>query len=368
VRLWTIATTLAADIAGEARLLEQAGWDGMFVPDTQCVLGDVYVALAVAAGATSAIGLGTGVTNPVTRHAAVTASSIATLQVVSGGRAVLGIGRGDASLAHIGLAPAPVSVLDQYIRRVQRYLRGEGVAFDDSEGSVRRADKLMHDAPEDSRLQWLDPATPKVPVEVVASGPRVIALGAILAERLTLAVGADVGRLRWAVDIAREARGRAGLDPDSLSIGAYVNLVAHPDRAAALRLGAAGIAAAARFAVMHGRVNGPVSVADGRELQKLLQGYDMRQHGSGSASHATSLSADFLAQYGIVGPPGECLDRVRALQSVGLDRLLVLGGLPDGSQRSQAELDESKHAVAEGVVAVMRRQDAIPDLRPVTAQ
>jgi 5,10-methylenetetrahydromethanopterin reductase len=54
----------------------------------------------VAAGQTTRIRLGTGVTNPFTHHAAVTAFAIATVHAVSGGRATLGIGRGDSALAH----------------------------------------------------------------------------------------------------------------------------------------------------------------------------------------------------------------------------------------------------------------------------
>jgi alkanesulfonate monooxygenase SsuD/methylene tetrahydromethanopterin reductase-like flavin-dependent oxidoreductase (luciferase family) len=65
------------------------------------------------------------VTNPYTRHPAVTAAAIASVQELSEGRAVLGIGRGDSSLAYLGLAPAPVAVFGSYVERVQAYLRGD---------------------------------------------------------------------------------------------------------------------------------------------------------------------------------------------------------------------------------------------------
>ena len=80
----------------------------MLVADSQNLNADVWVELALAAAATERLRLGPGVTNPATRHPAVTASAAATLQEESGGRAVLGLGRGDSSLGQIGRAPVPV--------------------------------------------------------------------------------------------------------------------------------------------------------------------------------------------------------------------------------------------------------------------
>src|SRR5207244_12216831 len=107
-----------------------AGWDGLAVVDSQNLAGDVYIALALAARSTSRLRLATGVTNPYTRHPAVTASAIATVHAESGGRAVLGIGRGDSSLAYIGLAPAPLAAFERHLVRLQGYLRGDGVELD----------------------------------------------------------------------------------------------------------------------------------------------------------------------------------------------------------------------------------------------
>ena len=76
-----------------AHLYEDAGFDGLLFFDTQNLAPEVYVSLAAAANVTTTLKLGTGVTNPMTRHAAVTASAMATLQTISDGRAYLGIGR-----------------------------------------------------------------------------------------------------------------------------------------------------------------------------------------------------------------------------------------------------------------------------------
>ena len=70
-----------------ARVYEDAGFDGLLFFDTQNLAPECLVSLAAAAKGTTSLGLGTGVTNPMTRHAAVTASAFSTLQVVSNGGA-----------------------------------------------------------------------------------------------------------------------------------------------------------------------------------------------------------------------------------------------------------------------------------------
>ena len=107
--------------------------------------------------------LGPGVTNPLTRHAALTASAIATLQQVSEGRAVLGIGRGDSSLFNIGHKPVSPSVFQNYIEALQVYLSGRSL---DANGY-------------ESQLKWLENTNiNKVPIDVAATGPKIIRMGA----------------------------------------------------------------------------------------------------------------------------------------------------------------------------------------------
>ncbi len=67
-----------------AATVEAAGWDGIYFADTQNLTGEVYVSLGLAAAATERMVLATGVTNPVTRHPAVAASAISTVQAASG--------------------------------------------------------------------------------------------------------------------------------------------------------------------------------------------------------------------------------------------------------------------------------------------
>ena len=70
--------------ASLAASTEQTGWDGLLVADSQHLVGDPYVELALAATTTTRLRLGTAVTNFVTRDPAVTASSILGLSTLVG--------------------------------------------------------------------------------------------------------------------------------------------------------------------------------------------------------------------------------------------------------------------------------------------
>ena len=106
---------------------ERLGFDGLLLADSQNLVGDVFVELGVLARGTHRLGLGTGVINPVTRHPAVTAAAIASVQLESGGRAVLGVGRGDSSLAQLGLARPSTARLREFVGQVRGFLHGETV-------------------------------------------------------------------------------------------------------------------------------------------------------------------------------------------------------------------------------------------------
>src|SRR5262249_61240578 len=77
-----------------ASLGEELGWDMVGVADTPGNAMDVWVALTVAATRTASIQLCACVTNLVTRDPAITAGAAASVDAVSGGRTVLGIGAG----------------------------------------------------------------------------------------------------------------------------------------------------------------------------------------------------------------------------------------------------------------------------------
>ncbi len=318
--VWATGISLPGVAVRMAQRAEADGFDGWFVVDSQNLAGDCYVALALAAEATERIQLGTGVTNPYTRHPAVTASAIASVHAASGGRAVLGIGRGDSALAHLGLAPAPVAVFEQHLVQLQAYLRGEEVAFADLQtDAVAEVGTLsLAGGPSSSRLHWLPPDLPKVPVTVAATGPRVIDVAARVADRVTFALGADPERVAWGIARATSER------PD-VRLGAFVNVVCHDDVDTARALASGGMSTFARFNVMHGTTHGPMADGARSLLQEVHDAYDMRAHTQAGSPQAERLTAEFAEGFAVLGPATRCVERLQQLVALGLDHLVIVG-------------------------------------------
>jgi 5,10-methylenetetrahydromethanopterin reductase len=339
MQLWTTQVASARGAQRMAQEVESAGWDGLLVVDSQNLSGDPYVALALAAVATKRIGLGTGVTNSVTRHAAATATAITSVNRVSNGRAVLGIGRGDSALAHLGRAPARLKQFERYLVQLQAYLRGDSVPFEEIDIPLDAAPPMsalhLHDAPPASRIAWIADGA-KVPMEVAASGPKVIAMSALHAERVMFTLGADVERLQWGIDLARKTRRDAGLDPEAIAFGAYINMGCHSDIEKARGLVRGGLTTFARFSVMHGKANGPVSDKDRAQLETLVTNYDMKQHTRADSRQAGTLSDDFVDRFAVVGSPDRCVARLRELKALGLDKVAISGGTRGASAEDAA--------------------------------
>lgn len=310
-KIWILFFPSPGQSAGMARWVEDSGADGFAVADTQNLAGDPYSALSLAAQTTSRIGLGTGTTNTTTRHSAVTASAITTVQVESRGRAVLGIARGDSSLAHLGRKPASLAQFKEYLQQVQGYLRGEEVLLDGYP----------------SRMEWVKlTGLPKVPVDVAATGPKVIEIGAQLADWVTLGLGAQPERLRWGMEIARQARTRANLDPASLSLGAYVNVVVHPNQEKARELARGWVSTVARFSALSKGEAMESLVPESRSVViQMSARYDISHTGHLAGEHNAALTDDFIDSFAIAGPSSYCVERLQELISLGLERLVIIG-------------------------------------------
>ena len=331
------------DSSRTALQLEEQGFDGVSFVDSQNLSGDVYVAMTTAVQATEVLQVSSGVTNPVTRHPAVTAGAAASVNRLAPDRVQLGIGRGDSALAHLGRAPARVKDFERYLSALQTYLRGEEIPFESlnfGEALAPPVDELeLADTAGTSKIAWLPGSVGKVPVEVSATGPKVIGAAARHAERIMFALGADPDRISWGMETARNARSHAGLDPDDLKYGAYVNVVCHTDLERARDLVRGGLSTFARFSVMHGEVVGPVSDAQRKVMNDLHDNYDMNSHTRADSQQASVLTPEFVDSYAIVGAPETCIDRIGALSRLGLDKLIFVGATMGTNRETAAESD-----------------------------
>jgi 5,10-methylenetetrahydromethanopterin reductase len=200
---------------------------------------------------------------------------------------------------------------ERYLVTLQAYLRGDTV---DRDGFA-------------SRLEWLPLVkAPKVPVEVAATGPRVIEAAARHADRICLAVGADPEHLGNALAHARDAARAAGRDPDALRYGAFVNCVMHDDVAVARDAVRGAVASFARFSSMRGSRLERLPARLRAAAEYLRANYDMRDHTRAGVAHTAGIGDEFVDWFAVAGPLDRVLPRFRALAALGLDFVHVIPG------------------------------------------
>ncbi|WP_274918263.1 LLM class flavin-dependent oxidoreductase [Streptomyces sp. WZ-12] len=197
--------------AADVRRAEHLGWDYAFIPSTPLLLRDPYVNLAFAAARTERIGLGPLIVNPVMRHPAVIASSIATVAGPAPGRTMLTYGAGDTAVRLMGQRPATVARLAEAVTLTQGLLSGEEVEVP----SAPRRARLTHAAP--------------VPVWIAAGGPRTLRMAGRVADGVFIRVGRHRANLSAAVDAVRAGAAEAGRNPDGVRIGAVFHTVLGDD-------------------------------------------------------------------------------------------------------------------------------------------
>jgi 5,10-methylenetetrahydromethanopterin reductase len=258
------------------------------------------------------------VTNPVTRHVAVTASAAATLHAETKGRATLGFAQGDSALSQIGRTRLRVREFERELETLQGLLRGEAVQLEGTSSAIR----------------WLaDSDLPKVPVHVAATGPRTIEDAARHSEGVDLTVGAELERLRWGAVTARGAASSA------LTVGAYINVAVHAEADRARELVRGSVATFARFSAQS-RPPGELPEVVRRGTARAAGGYEKDRHGDAAASFAKQLDDEFIDRFAVCGPSAVVRDRLEDISACGIDRVIVVPGSLDTPREAMQQANE----------------------------
>ena len=158
-----------------ARTADESGFFGLWLTDSSLHSRDCWTLLGALALRTERLHLGTAVTHPRTRHPALAAVCAATLDELSGGRAILGVGAGDRPVTELGRRPARIAEVEAMIDLCRALLRGESVETGPPftvHGGFRRLE-----------------ASPDLPVWIAGSGPRMLDLGGRMADGVLALVG-----------------------------------------------------------------------------------------------------------------------------------------------------------------------------------
>ena len=120
------------------RQAEAAGFEYGWLFDSHVLWREPYALLTLIAEHTEKLRLGTCVTNPGTREPSVTASMLATLDEVSGGRMDLGIGRGDSARRVLGKPPITLANTEEAITVIRDLVEGRAVTYEGTaQGTIK---------------------------------------------------------------------------------------------------------------------------------------------------------------------------------------------------------------------------------------
>lgn len=310
-------------IADHGELAEELGFDLFTVTDSHCNKPELYTKLAVVAERTESINIGSYVTNPVTRHPTVTASAICTANVISGGRAVLGIATGDSAVRTIGERPAKLSQMEETIQMLQKLFRGEEIENGDDTIQLEWVDRFF--GPQDVPILW------------AAEGPKTQRAAGKYADGVLMGLGLTPELIEKQVERINEGAASIGRDPDSVEKWVVARCNIDDDREQAIDDVRGSLASVAHHSLKFS-LEGKFVPEQYHEAIQQITGQNLsRNRESKYQSHELISELglrDYLAErYGVVGTPEDCIEKITKIQETGLvDGMMV--SAPIGRKRN----------------------------------
>ena len=295
----------ASETVARTVLAEENGFSHAWMWDSHVLWQDPYPIFALMAAGTERIHLGTCVTNPVTRDPTVTASAMATLNEISGGRMEMGIGRGDSAQRVLGRGPVSVAHLEQACRVIRDLAEGRAV---DLEGT-------------EVQLKWSEGH--RLPVWVAAYGPNALHCAGRVADGVILQL-ADPFIIEWALRYLREGAEEAGRNPADIKVMAAAPAYLSDDLAHARDQ--------VRWfpALVSNHVVDLVKRYHEGELPDELtdyiaarEGYDYAHHGRAGSENAEFVTDEVVDRFCVIGRPEQVRARLGELRDLGVDQFNI---------------------------------------------
>ncbi|HZQ07333.1 MAG TPA: LLM class flavin-dependent oxidoreductase [Anaerolineae bacterium] len=312
------------------RLAEELGFDSIWVADFR-LYRDVYVSLALAALSSTHLRLGVGITNPYTRHPALTAAGIASVDALSNGRALLGVGAGGVVLDLLQIKQRePILACRRAVEMIRRYLSGN---------PVRGTGKPVTSA---SNVRLDFPTRPDLPIFIAATGLKMLTLAGEIGDGVIINVGAypacidgalaAVGNGAWGVKRPRQ----------SLEMLCWLQGCAvHED--AQVALDAVKPVAALTLAYAPAWMMEAMEIDD-EVVKEIRRAFSAE----GREAAGQLVPNELVEKFAVVGTPEQCIRKLKQIRAKGFEEIIVRLAQTNGGQI------EAMSTFAEQVIKPMR--------------
>ncbi|MBA2358915.1 MAG: TIGR03842 family LLM class F420-dependent oxidoreductase [Actinobacteria bacterium] len=284
------------------QLAEQHGFDIGWTYDSHILWQDSFPLLTLAAEHTTRLKFGHCVTNPGIREPTMTASSYATLQDISDGRMVMGIGRGDSSRRVVGLQPVKVAEFERSLVMMKDLMNGRPVVWNGK----------------DLELKWAK-GRPEIPLYVAGYGPKALGVAGRVGDGVVIQL-ADPDIVQWIMGTARAAAEEAGRDPDALEPIVCAPAFVGEDLATArdeVRWFPAMVSNHVKDLIERYGENSDIPKAL-TEYVKAREFYDYKDHSRVGAAHGEFVSDEICDRFCVLGTAEQHIEKLRGLEAIGV--------------------------------------------------
>ena len=286
---------------------EQLGYEAIFFADSHMNNVDPYQAMALCAMKTNKIRFGTAVTNMVYRDPSITANSFATLNEISEGRAIIGLGTGDGPVYSLGRTATKLAEFERGLRTMRDLLHDRGIDVPQSQERAGGNVKLKA-------------GKRPVPIYISAEGPKTLRVAGRTCDGVILGTGFDKSVTEWARQRIAEGTKDAGRKLDEIDIMPAGMIVVDENGDLARRRVRSRMANRAHHNFRFTMETVPEGEAAGVKL--FMDNFDISKPIEERID--PSFVTDYLLErFTIAGTPQECIAKVKRLEAEGVKRILL---------------------------------------------
>jgi 5,10-methylenetetrahydromethanopterin reductase len=296
------------DAVARAIRAEELGFEAIFFADSHMNNVDPYQLMALCATQTRKIRFGTAVTNMVYRDPTITANSFATLNEISEGRAIIGLGTGDGPVYSLGRTATKLAEFEHGLRVIRDLLYDRGIAVAKTKERASSGRVL------------LKAGKRPVPIYISAEGPKTLRVAGRTCDGVILGAGFDAPVIAWARHQIAAGADEEGRPPDDVDVMPAGMICVEDDGDLARKRVRPRMANRAHHNFRFTMETVPESEIAG--VQKFMENFDISKPIEERVD--PDLITDYLLQrFTIAGTPDECAAKVKRLAAGGVQRLLL---------------------------------------------